>query len=72
MIFTGLTISPAVDATRPWLVDGFRERQSARPSHFICATLIVVVHVLMIILVGSLNETRSMITRRYHLPKEHD
>jgi thiosulfate reductase cytochrome b subunit len=75
MIATGLTMSPAVDAAWPWLVDVFGGRQSARSIHFICATLIVlffVVHLLMVVLVGPLNEIRSMITGRYRLPKEGD
>jgi thiosulfate reductase cytochrome b subunit len=75
MILTGLTMSPAVDAAWPWLVDVFGGRQSARSIHFICAMLIVLfffVHLLMVALVGPLNEIRSMITGRYHLPKERD
>ena len=75
MILTGLTMSPAVDAAWPWLVDVFGGRQSARSIHFICAMLIVLfffVHLLMVMLVGPLNEIRSMITGRYYLPKERD
>ncbi len=73
MILTGLTMSPSMDATWPWLLDIFGGRQSARSIHFICAWLLVgfiIVHVLMVILAGPINEIRSMITGRYRLPKE--
>jgi thiosulfate reductase cytochrome b subunit len=70
-ILTGLTMSPAMDVAWPWLVDVFGGRQSARSIHFICATLLVLfflVHILMVTLVGPINEVRSMITGRYRLP----
>ena len=73
MILTGLTMSPSVDATWPWLLDVFGGRQSARSIHFIAAALLVVffiVHLLMVILVGPFNEVRSMITGYFRLPKE--
>ena len=35
-ILTGLTMSPAMDAAWPWLVDVFGGRPSARSIHFIC------------------------------------
>lgn len=73
MVLTGLTMSPALDATWPWLLDLFGGRQSARSIHFITAGLLVlflVVHVLMVVLAGPFNELRSMITGRYRLPKE--
>jgi thiosulfate reductase cytochrome b subunit len=38
-ILTGLTMSPAMDAAWPWLVDVCGGRQSARSIHFICAML---------------------------------
>jgi thiosulfate reductase cytochrome b subunit len=72
-ILTGLTMSPAMDAAWPWLVDVFGGRPSARSIHFIGAMLLVlfvVVHVLMVALVGPINEIRSMITGRYRLPAE--
>ena len=75
LILTGLTMSPAMDAAWPWLIDVFGGRPSARSIHFICAMLIVLfflVHLLMVALVGPINEVRSMITGRYHLPPEHD
>ena len=72
-VLTGLAMSPALDAAWPWLVDLFGGRQSARSLHFIAAMLIVafiVVHLLMVLLAGPINELRSMITGRYRLPQE--
>lgn len=72
-ILTGLTMSPAMTAAWPWLVALFGGRQSARSIHFICAMLLVLfflVHILMVALVGPINEIRSMITGRYRLPAE--
>ncbi|MCB1884057.1 MAG: cytochrome b/b6 domain-containing protein [Geminicoccaceae bacterium] len=73
MVLTGLTMSPGMDAAWPWLLDLFGGRQSARSIHFIVAFLLVlfiVVHLLMVVLAGPINEVRSMITGRYRLPKE--
>jgi len=73
MVLTGLTMSPGMDATWPWLVDLFGGRQSARSIHFIAAWLLVlfvVVHLVMVVLAGPWNEVRSMITGRYRLPGE--
>ena len=72
MIFTGLTMSPGIDAGWPWLLDIFGGRQSARSIHFICAFLLVafvVVHLAMVVLAGPVNEIRSMITGWYRLPR---
>ena len=41
MVLTGMTMSPGLDATFPWLLDLFGGRQSARSIHFITANLIV-------------------------------
>ena len=41
MILTGLTMSPSMDATWPWLLDLFGGRQSARSIHFIAAWALV-------------------------------
>ena len=73
MILSGLTMSPSMDATWPWLLDLFGGRQSARSIHFIAAWALVaffVVHVVMVVLAGPINEIRSMITGRYRLPEE--
>lgn len=72
-ILTGLAMSPAMDAAWPWLFEVFGGRQSARSIHFICAMLLVLfvlVHLLMVALVGPVNEISSMITGRYRLPAE--
>jgi len=68
MVFTGLTLSPGIDAFAPWLVALFGGRQSARTIHFICANLIVLfvlVHLIEVFLAGVVNEVGSMITGRY-------
>lgn len=68
MLLTGLTMSPGFDAIVPGLVDFFGGRQSARTVHFITATLLVLfvlVHVVMVVLSGTWNNMRSMITGRY-------
>lgn len=73
LVLSGLTMSPAMNAAWPWLLELFQGRQSARSIHFICAVLVVLfvlVHLLMVVLAGPLNEIRSMITGRFRLPKE--
>ena len=73
MILTGFTMSPGLNASMSWLLDLFGGRQSARSLHFIFATgivLFILVHLLMVVLAGPINEIRSMITGRYRLPKE--
>jgi thiosulfate reductase cytochrome b subunit len=73
MVLTGLTMSPAMDAAWPWLLDLFGGRQSARSIHFISASLIVLfvlVHVAEVFIAGPVNEIRSMITGRYVVPPE--
>ncbi|QIG78374.1 cytochrome b/b6 domain-containing protein [Stakelama tenebrarum] len=72
MIFTGLALSPGMDAAWPWLLDIFGGRQSARSVHFICAsllTLFIIVHLTLVILAGPINEVRSMITGRWQVPE---
>ena len=73
IVLTGLTMSPGMDAAWPWLLDLAGGRQSARSLHFIAAALIaafILVHLVMVVLAGPINEIRSMITGRYRLPKE--
>lgn len=68
MILTGITMSPAMNAAWPWLLDVFGGRQSARSLHFISAALMtafVVVHLVMVLLSGPIAGIRSMITGRY-------
>ena len=71
MVLSGLTMSPAMDAAWPWLLDLFGGRQSARSVHFIAAALLVlfvVVHLVMVVLAGPWNGVRSMITGRWRAP----
>jgi len=73
MILTGLTLSPGWVAAWPWLNVLFGGRASARSVHFIGMSLIVgfiVVHLLMVVLAGPINEIRSMITGKFRLPEE--
>jgi len=73
VVLTGLTMSPGMDAGWPWLLWLFGGRPSARSIHFICAALLlgfIVVHLVMVLLAGPVNEIRSMITGWYRLPKE--
>ena len=73
MILTGLTMSPSMDASWGWLLDLFGGRQTARSIHFICAMTIaafIVVHLVMVVLAGPINEVRSMITGRFRLPEK--
>jgi thiosulfate reductase cytochrome b subunit len=71
IVLTGLTMSPAVTAAAPWLLDLFGGRQSARSIHFVLTLLFVafvLVHVLMVIASGFFSSTRSMITGWYATP----
>ena len=73
MVLTGMTMSPGLDASFPWLLDLFGGRQSARSIHFICASLVVafvVVHLVMVVVSGLWNNLRSMITGRYAIEVE--
>jgi thiosulfate reductase cytochrome b subunit len=73
VIVTGLAMSPAMDAAWPWLTAIWGGRASARSVHFLAAFGLVaffVVHLVMVLLAGPLNEVRSMITGWYRLPRE--
>lgn len=73
IVLTGLTMSPAMDAAFPFLLDIFGGRQSARTIHFLCAsaiTLFVIVHIFMVFVSGAWNNIRSMITGRYVIASE--
>ena len=73
LILAGLTMSPAIDATFPWLLSLFGGRQSARTIHFIAAFYLVgfvVVHIVMVLISGFLNNMVSMITGRYAIEEE--
>jgi len=73
MVVTGTSMSPGIDAGLHWLPEIFGGRQGARTAHFIVAlllTLFVLVHVVMVLLSGPVNNLRSMITGWYRLPRE--
>jgi thiosulfate reductase cytochrome b subunit len=73
LVLAGLTMSPAIDATFPWLLSLFGGRQSARTIHFIAAFYLVgfvVVHIVMVLISGFLNNMVSMITGRYAIEEE--
>jgi len=73
LALAGLTMSPAIDAAFPWLIDLFGGRQSARAIHFLLASFLVgfvAVHLAMVVLSGPLNNVRSMITGRYRIEEE--
>ncbi len=73
IIFTGLAMSPGMNAAWPWLLDIFGGRQSARSIHFIVAMLLalfIVVHLALVILAGPVNEVRSMLTGKWRVPPE--
>ncbi len=73
MVLTGLTMSPGVNAAWPWLAELFGGRPSARSIHWITANLtmlFIIVHVLMVVLAGPINEIRSMITGRFRITPE--
>jgi len=73
MILTGLTMAPAFNATFPQLLTLFGGRQSARSIHFLCAMgllAFILVHLVMVVLAGPINEIRSMITGWFRIPPE--
>mgnify|MGYP000007478753 CR=1 FL=1 len=77
MIVTGLAMSPGANAVMPWLPEILGGRQTARTIHFLVMLLLVgffVIHMLMIVAAGPLNELRSIITGWYRIDadrKEH-
>jgi thiosulfate reductase cytochrome b subunit len=73
VVLTGLTMSPTMDAAFPFLPWIFGGRQSARTIHFICAFSFVaffVIHIVMVVLSGTWNNLRSMITGRYDIERD--
>lgn len=70
-ILTGIAMSPGLNAAWPWVLDVTGGRQSARSLHFIAAFLLAgftIVHLMMVLLAGPLNELRGMITGWYRIP----
>lgn len=75
IILTGLTMSPGMDAAWPWLLDLFGGRQTARTLHFVAMVglvLFFIVHIVMVVLAGPINQLRSMITGYYRIAPERD
>lgn len=65
MIFTGMGMSPGMEAAWPWLTELFGGRQSARSIHFITAFALFgffIVHIVMVVLAGPVHQVRDMIT----------
>jgi len=68
MILTGLAMSPGANAALPWLPEMLGGRQSARTLHFFCAAALLaffVVHIVMVLLAGPVNEMRAILTGWY-------
>jgi thiosulfate reductase cytochrome b subunit len=64
MIITGITMSPAITAAVPVLLDMFGGYQSARTVHFFCFAalmLFLLVHVAMVFVSGFGRQMRAMI-----------
>ena len=75
IVWTGLGMSPGVNASWPFLVDLVGGRQSARSLHWIFANLIllfIIVHLLMVVLAGPWNGVRSMVTGKLRIDSETD
>jgi thiosulfate reductase cytochrome b subunit len=65
VIWTGLAMSPGLNAAMPWAVNFLGGRQSARTLHFfvsIALMLFLFVHVTMVVLMGFRSRVREMIT----------
>ena len=70
IVATGMTMSPMLDATFPWLLTLFDGRQSARTLHFATAAALVafvVIHLFMVLVTGPWNNLRSMLTGWYRV-----
>jgi thiosulfate reductase cytochrome b subunit len=73
MVLTGLAMAPGVDAGFQWLSQVFGGRQTARSIHFLSASAQVaffIVHIVMVVLAGPINEVRSMITGWYKIKED--
>lgn len=73
IIFTGLAMSPGMDAAWPWLIELFGGRSSARSIHFIAMVALIgfiIVHLALVILAGPIGEIRSMITGYWRVPED--
>lgn len=66
-IFTGMAMSPGLDATFPFLDALWGGRQSARSVHFIAMaaiTLFLLLHLVLVLLSGPIRQMGAMITGR--------
>ncbi|MDW6022747.1 cytochrome b/b6 domain-containing protein [Mesorhizobium sp. BAC0120] len=75
MILTGLSMSPSADALLPFLPEAFGGRQTARTIHFTVMALLVlffVVHIVMVLAAGPINELRSIVTGWYRTDPSSD
>lgn len=73
VVLTGLTMSPTMDAAFPVLPWMFGGRQTARTIHFLCAFSFLgffIIHIVMVMLSGTWNNLRSMVTGWYAI-QEH-
>jgi len=69
-VLTGLSMSPQMDGVLGGWLDLVGGRQSARTIHFVVMALFVlfvVVHVLMVVYAGPINEMRSMLSGRFRV-----
>ena len=65
IVLTGLAMSPTIDTAFPWLLTMFGGRQAARTLHFVACFAFagfILIHVLQVMLTGSFNNIRSMVT----------
>jgi thiosulfate reductase cytochrome b subunit len=70
IILTGLSMSPQMDGVMGGFTQLLGGRQSARTLHFIAMSsfvLFAIVHLLMVVYAGPINEMRSMITGRFRI-----
>lgn len=70
IVLTGLSMSPQMDPVMGGLIEAIGGRQSARTLHFIAMSLFVlfaVVHLLMVVFAGPINEMRSMLSGRFRV-----
>ncbi len=75
MIATGLAMSPSMNAAVPFLADALGGRQTARTIHFVVMLLLVgffLIHMLMILAAGPINELRSIVTGWYRVDAKSD
>lgn len=64
VIFSGMTMSPMLDAAWPWLLDLMGGRASARSLHFIAAMALsgfFLIHIVMVLLSGPIKQIGAMI-----------